>query len=519
MTDRCCICAEVGETVCTCSSSPLLYCDRCAEVHQSTPAPHSFSVVSDLKCRECGEKTADFVCLCEAPGREVCEMCGETHRKRHSEKKHVFESKLVNFIVRSEEERRRFLTRLTHFDRMETILKSNLTSIETCKQTVEKVTASLIEEISTWMSHKMQELDAIEHDMKLRIDSILTTIKDNKYTRLDRDNVLDGLMQIPGEMNGKLTVFTYNTTNLPNVNNLKNAVNFVYESHKFDVFMEPEIPPITSLPLIFYRNLRVFSLIDFRENTLKLRTKAHINDGSSLCHVSNNMVFVCGGEYPVHALVYVINLGDGSVGKHRDMMVARRFPGLMAGENGVWIFGGSDGKRSLAAAEFYHLRESHSLRLPDMLSPREKFTPCSYKHFILLTGGVGTTTIESYDLNRRVYEGFSLRLPASDCTTSVVHGDNLVILQANQMLICNLQTPKMEVHTHIPTGNWWSSIQPVKFRGYYYFFRVDFNLLFDRGLVDVLVSSFKKVVNIHHASLYSLELESLRLTELRDIQY
>ncbi len=447
----------------------------------------------------------------------LCKECSSLHIL-NSERTHCLESMLALFIVRNEEERRRFLGRAAGLNRIEKTLRDNVRAVEACKQSIEKTVEALIAEMSNWRSKTTKELDRIQADMNTRLSELLDVIKTTRSAHLLAESPFDPLLQTPAEISEKLTIFRHSTIRVPEIR-LTDAVMWTYEPSKLASIIKQPSTRVVGLPLIFYRHLRLFSLADFSEHEVKLQSKVHINDGTSLCHLPNGLVFACGGEYPVHALVYVINTEDGAVTQQRQMLVARRVPGVVAGEGIVWVFGGNDGKRGLAASEAYSLRDNGPAGLPDMLSPREKFTPCPWQGKVVLAGGLGATTIEVYDPNRRVYEGLPLRLPASDCTISLLRGDDLIILQANQLLVCSLISPRVEVQSHIPTGSWWSNIQPVRHKGYFYFFRLDFSLLCDRGIVDMLVTSFKKVVNIHRASLYSLEIENLRLTELRDIHY
>lgn len=518
MSERCDMCAELGEAVCCCTGPPVVYCHRCAELHLQGPGLHDCQALQLLPCAGCQQNQAEEVCLCQYPLVPLCSGCAQRHGQDRLERNHYRESVLVGFIVRNEEERRRYLGRSAGLNRIEKVLKDNLQAVEACKQGVEKTTQGLIAELTNWQQRKTQELDRIQADLHSHLGHLVDVIKISRLAKLTAESPFDPLLQAPAEIADKLTVFRHSTIRAPEIR-LEDTATWTYDSSKLISILKQPETRITGLPLVFYRHLRLFSLSDFVEYQVKLQSKVHINDGSSLCHLPNGLVFACGGEYPVHALVYVINPKDGAVTQQREMIVARRFPGVAAGEGVVWVFGGNDGKRGLAASEAYSLRANGSASVPDMLSPREKFSPCLWHNKVILAGGLGTTTIEVYDISRKVYEGLPLRLPASDCTISLLRGDDLIILQANQLLVCSLSSPKLDVQSHIPTGSWWSNIQPVKHRGYYYFFRLDYSLLFDRGLVDVLVTSFKRVVNIHRASLYSLEIENLRLTELRDIHY
>ena len=512
------MCAEIGEAACSCTGSPVVYCHRCAQLHLQGPGVHDCQALHLLTCLGCQQNPADEVCLCQYPLIPLCSGCSQRHVHDRQGGDHYRESLLVGFIIRNEEDRIRYIGRSSVLNRIEKVLKDNLQAVETCKQGVEKTTQGLIMELSNWLQRKTRELDKIEADLHVQLAHLLDTIKVSRLAKLNAVSLFDPFLQAPVDVAEKLTVFRHSTIRVPEIR-LEDAVMWTYDPSKLVSILKQPDSRITGLPLVFYRHLRLFALSDFIEHQVKLQSKVHINDGSSLCHLPNGLVFACGGEYPVHALVYVINSGDGAVTQQREMLVARRFPGVVSGEGIVWIFGGNDGKRGLAASEVYTLHANRSASIPDMLSPREKFSPCLWQDKVVLAGGLGTTTIEIYDITRKIYEGLPLRLPASDCTISLLRGDDLVILQANQLLVCSLTSPKLDVQSHIPTGSWWSNIQPVRHRGYYYFFRLDYSLLFDRGLVDVLVSSFKKVVNIHRASLYSLEIENLRLTELRDIHY
>ena len=133
------------------------------------------------------------------------------------------------------------------------------------------------------------------------------------------------------------------------------------------------------LTAISGKNIHVY---DLRTETLTISAEVDVNPNEAgLVMMQPDILLVVGGLPRKSA--YSVQIWSGVVTQEADMSVHRSWPGMLAYEEWVWVFGGNTAN-TLDSVERLHRGNRTWQSGPRMLSPKVCFTPCGYQGLIYL---------------------------------------------------------------------------------------------------------------------------------------
>ena len=218
------------------------------------------------------------------------------------------------------------------------------------------------------------------------------------------------------------------------------------------------------VPLIVLNSLQTFNLRTSRVAASVLPVSFPY--GFVCCLLNETNAIVVGSIEPPMDTAHKVDLMDSKVSNLEAMGVARGFPGIVKEGGFVYVFGGEDGQKNLAACEKFAVAGQTWTRVKDMLSPKARFCPCVYDSDIYLPQFAKTTgAIEAFSIEKEEFRLLEVVLPAAISPQSVafvVSGDLVVISTGGELYRLTAEGKfRMERVTMQGKASVLSSITPV----------------------------------------------------------
>lgn len=194
------------------------------------------------------------------------------------------------------------------------------------------------------------------------------------------------------------------------------------------------------------------------------------------CLLPNGSIFYCGGfdgSYSREAMILNLNFKNGTMVSQ--MLSSRKWAGLACDDGWVYVFGGCAGPW-LKKCERYSLHDKSWTAIADMNEGRAVSGPTYWKRKFILCG-YNSMHIEIFDIESGTFFTVPQELANPHDVLSFVHGEQVVFLQKEKMMLLNLEANvSMEVQNIANLSQTYTRISPLKHDQLYYY--VD-----DRGRV------------------------------------
>jgi len=456
-------------------------------------------------CAYCGKDSATAACCCTYPTFPICEGCKHLHFPKPGA--HYFLPFSLTRYIHSLKDCRQVVKRRRDLDAAEFALMGNFSQID-----------NLEKQLNDSCDSAMRKLMDLKEDCRGKIEELRRNVSDMteraKYeanehmmegsyeasTQLARailqfreDDEPSTLVMVEGRVDYKPEVLDSAFSVTVSLNEPETSpVNLPFEpivqhlsvsspilNIQMSNFSEPEAPAITSidpirvpeavsilptpslLPLVTSRYLAV---LDCATGTWKPKINfprtMSIDEKSAAVLLPDNSVVVAGGGLGKNrwsAEVYRIP-ESGEITQLKSLNDARRFPGICLCAGEIFLFGGIN-TREMAQSEKLVVAELQAwTRLPNMLTPRSNFNPCTHLDLVYLCGGAETTACEAYYRATSTFQSLNLVLPECGPTSTVIVGTEMVILAWHYVMWWDGQQSTREArHTD---WNVWSNSPP-----------------------------------------------------------
>lgn len=182
------------------------------------------------------------------------------------------------------------------------------------------------------------------------------------------------------------------------------------------------------------RSLVSYDISTQESTTYLLSNITHNFKYTSTCALSNGDVMIAGGCHPATGDAYLFRTQNKQCYKLASLNHPRGFISLFYHDKKVFAFGGSNVATSKKAEE-YDIATNEWRELPDMLQAREGASCVSLRDNIYIIGG-GTTSIEEYSIERRVYRMIGLSVSHYG-NVGAVANDKVYIIGHSDLIITN----------------------------------------------------------------------------------
>jgi hypothetical protein len=190
---------------------------------------------------------------------------------------------------------------------------------------------------------------------------------------------------------------------------------------------------------------------------------------ASWCVLPNGLVFYCGGfdgSFSREAMILNLNFKNGTM--IAPMLSTRKWAGVACDNGWVYVFGGCSGLW-LKKCERYSLNDKSWSAISDMNEGRAVSGPTYWKRKYLLCG-YNSVRIEIFDIASDSFFTVQQELESPQDVLSFVHGEQVIFLQKDKMMLLNLEANvPMDVQNISNLGQTHTRITPLKHNGLYYF--------------------------------------------------
>jgi len=232
--------------------------------------------------------------------------------------------------------------------------------------------------------------------------------------------------------------------------------------------LPPDIPlsPTEAKPMLMEvrpDHLRPFNCVTATwSKKIVLNTTIRVDHRSSSLVLPNTHIFICGGYNGNEWLqdAYEIDAMSGVAGQLKSMMGKRGRHGLALYYNWVYVLGGWNGV-AIRNCERYSLLKETWETIPDMITPRDSFTPAIYRHFAYLCGGSNTFECEIYDFACNRFSPLSFTLSETGYIRAIAFGTDLLLLSESKMTRRSLTSEGMCQELSHPSYRANGSMSPI----------------------------------------------------------
>lgn len=220
-----------------------------------------------------------------------------------------------------------------------------------------------------------------------------------------------------------------------------------------------QLPPI---PVLVPGGIKLFNPSVTTATFLRLPDVVKVDAYTAFVYTRSQELIMCGGgTTQVWKSVYRLIPPDG-VAALQEMIVRRRLHGVVACDEDVFVFGGSNG-RPLRVCECY--KDRKWVGLPDMHETRYGANPVLYNGCIYVVGGEKAKGAELFTVAQLSFSYIPLELPERTQTCAFVINDFLIVISKTKTavwMITDLSSPP-RVHAHIALHPY-SSLPPLLYQ-------------------------------------------------------
>lgn len=409
-------------------------------------------------CSVCNEAEAKLICCCDFPPVLVCKPCISLHLEKQPIGLHAPLPIQIRPNISSPAYITSLRNRYSGKIYASQLLSANLVKIAEAEREIQRVCQWILTSVQEARDAALQQLWEIRENIKAGVKNAIQEVEDHIYEEgYKPETTLSDLIWSfsPLRPSPISPLFSFSINPSPILDLLPSLIRLC-----------PTPAPYSHtdnyLPIINSTSIRIFHYeTEAIAPPIMLEMPIMIDATSAWLVLEEGKLFCCGRHHPASSAAYVLDVGSGGVAEVEGMQSARSQHGVVLYKNDIYVFGGLLEKTYLSSSEYYSLSLRHWFPIPNMLSPRDGFNPCTHSGLIYIVGGSNSTSAEIYHPEKQCFTPLDLILPKADCSISLFLNEELYILQRSAMYRWTLQAGKGELRVEQLKGSaTWSNVVP-----------------------------------------------------------
>jgi hypothetical protein len=415
-------------------------------------------------CSECRQGTATQLCCCESSLRKLCAECQQTHTCTNALPLEALHGDPYEF-----HSRQRFLLSLL------TVLHKARSDLDQKESDIERFYTEVVERTQEYRKRDRDYFAHMRAAVEQHLTSLLRRVEElRRDPHAQMDHLVDELLTDKDTLRSEdvanaLKLYNVEIDATDVLRKLESAVEICYENSGVNV----------QLLYFFLPGSNIAGIYDVGRGQKRFVRGAFpliFKQDASWCLLPNGSIFYCGGfdgSYSREAMILNLNFKNGAL--IAPMQSSRKWAGVACDDGWVYVFGGCSGPW-LKKCERYNLTDKSWVSINEMNEGRAVSGPTYWKRKFLLCG-YNSVRIEIFDIVSGSFFTVQQELGSPHDVLSFVHGEHVVFLQKDKMMLLNLEANvNMDVQNLQNLSQTYTRISPLKHSNLYYY--VD-----DRGRV------------------------------------
>jgi len=337
-TERCSICSlSQAKFSCSCALLSLPICETCLLSHLSTAGSHitvplrprvtATSETGNEVCDECGNRQADYFCLCSSSLRKFCRGCDYSHYQKAPHMVH-FKHPMAGYqeVASGRMSIEAFHKKQFHINSLLLHLEEELSSFDAFVKSTEAEFLAVQEQIAAQKAEFLGDMQVQRVNLISAIGEVYQYIESKRYIEtlevvsyLD-DSIVNGYL-CPWLCDMRLFI------GKTNIQPVLRALEELVEYELAGILLEKA----EALPAFERNALALYTLPNLEKTYISIDKTVKIDNETAFCYIEKSTLLCCGGANS--NLIYEADLQSGEIMYVASMSVVK-------GCVGIWNYQG-----------------------------------------------------------------------------------------------------------------------------------------------------------------------------------